>query len=314
VSALSFSSKLKKEVCGNRPFIYAHKHAVLYGMLAGARSFDADSILLYTENRWVSRLFAELLYELVEIKTSVTSTEQILGDDRRLYEVRVDTQEDREAVIRYFDPAAERFAACQPTNHADQEFLRGILCGAFLSCANISDPRKSYHLEFVAHTETAQQSLSALLNKFEMRFRRTVRKGAPILYVKNSEEIEDVLTLLGAGKSALEVMNVKIYKDMRNRVNRVTNCETANIDRTVSAAAQQNAQIRLIDRTIGLDALPENLRQIARMRLENPDMPLSELAAALNPPVSRSGAHYRLKQIAAVAGRLQAENNKPLEG
>ncbi|MCI8441866.1 MAG: DNA-binding protein WhiA [Provencibacterium sp.] len=307
---MSFSSVLKKEICGNRPFIYAHKQAILFGMLLGARSCAPESILLYTENRWVSRLFAELIYELAEIKTSVTSTEQILGDDRRLYEIRVDTAEDRKAVLAYLAPVRQHFFGCMPDNQKNQEFLRGVLCGAFLSCANISDPQKSYHLEFVAHAETAQQGLCTLLDKLDMRFRKTTRKGIPILYVKNSEEIEDVLTLLGAGKSALEVMNVKIYKDMRNRVNRVTNCETANIDRTVLASSQQNAQIRLIERTVGLEALPENLQQIARLRLENPDMPLSELAAALTPPVSRSGAHYRLRQIAGFAEKLQTEERK----
>lgn len=311
---MSFSSMLKKEVCQNRPFIYAHKQPVLFGMLLGARACGQKEILLHTENRWVSRLFAELLYELIEIKTSVTSTEQILGDDRRLYECRVDSTEDRQAVVACMQPVVQRFLECRPDNQKNQEFLRGILCGAFLSCANISDPQKSYHLEFVVHGEGAQKGLQLLLEKFNMRFRLTTRKGIPLLYVKNSEEIEDVLTLLGAGKSALEVMNVKIYKDMRNRVNRVTNCETANIDRMVSAASQQNAQIRLIERTVGLDVLPESLRQIARLRLHNPEMPLSELAAALSPPLSRSGAHYRLKQIADFAKALQDEGQDKKQG
>lgn len=311
---MSFSSGLKKEICSNRPFIYGNKKAVCFGLTLFGRSFDEKSMAIFTENQAVSRLYATLIYELVEIKTSITATEQILGDNRKLYEVTVDTMEDRLQVLRFFAPVYARFSLCVKENPKDLVFLRGVLCGAFLSCANISDPRKSYHLEFVVHNETAMESMERLLQKLGLHFGRARRKGVCLYYIKSSEEIEDVLTMLGAGKSALEVMNVKIYKDMRNKVNRVTNCETANIDRTVFASSAQTAQIRLIEKTIGIQALPENLRQIAALRLENPDLPLSELAQMLTPALSRSGAHYRLRQIGAVAqeitDRLAAEKNK----
>lgn len=304
---MSFSSALKKEICQNRQFLYAHKKAVCFGLLLFGRCFDQDRMALLTENQSVSRLYSELLYELVEIKTSITATEQILGEGRKFYEVTVDGAEDRLEILKFFAPVYRDFQCASPQKPREMDFLRGMLCGAFLSCANIVNPRKSYHLEFLTHNDMAFDSLSELMDKLSLHCRVTERKGVRILYLKSSEEIEDVLTLLGAGKSALEIMNVKIYKDMRNKVNRITNCETANIDRTVSAAASQVAQIRLIERTAGLDSLPQTLQEIALLRLQNPESPLSELAGMLTPPISRSGAHYRFSQISAIAKELEAK-------
>lgn len=308
---MSFSSSLKKEICLNRSFIYSRKEAVCFGLVLFGRSFDEKQMMLSTENRLISRLYSELLYELVHIKTSITATEQILGENRKLFVVRVDSAEDRLEIIKYFAPIYKKLQCCKPETSEGFEFLRGILCGAFLSCANISNPQKSYHLEFVVHNELAHESICALLDKLEMAYKLTNRKSTDIIYVKSSEEIEDVLTMLGAGKSALEVMNVKVYKNMRNKVNRITNCETANIDRTVTASAIQLRQIRLIKETIGIEALPENLREIAAVRLENPDLSLTEIASLLKPPITRSGVHYRFKQLAAIADELpnRAEKN-----
>ena len=302
---MSFSSSLKKDICQNRPFIYPKKRAVCFGMLLFGRNFEEGTICLHTENRQVAKLYSSLIYQLVEIRTSITVTEQITRDERKLFIVTVDSLEDRRAVQQYFAPLYQKFLECDPGQERDLEFLHGVLCGAFLSCANISDPQKSYHLEFVAHHALADQSLGVLLQKLSIRYNHTTRKGARLLYVKSSEAIEDVLTMLGAGNTALEVMNVKIYKDMRNKVNRITNCETANIDKTVTAAAAQIGKIRLIERQVGIESLPPGLREVARLRLQNPDMPLSELAQALHPPLSRSGVNYRLRQLCAMADELQ---------
>lgn len=307
---MSFSLSLKKEICQNRTFIYAHKQSVCFGMLLFSRFFDEQRMVLYTESQPVSRLYSELLYELVEIRTSISATEQILGNNRKLYEITVDAADDRLRILQFFAPVYKRFQTCKAESSREIEFLRGVLCGAFLSCANLSDPKRSYHLDLMLHGELAIESAHDLMEKLELPFRETQRRGLHVLYTKSSEEIEDILTLLGAGKSALEVMNVKIYKDMRNRVNRLTNCETANLDRTISAGTTSAAQIRVIDETVGIDSLPENLQQIARLRLENPDMPLSELAQLLSPPVSRSGAHYRLQQIARFYDQLSSKTER----
>lgn len=301
---MSFASQLKKEICQNRQFIYSHKVSFAFGLVLMARSFDENNMMFCTEHKNLSRLYSELLYELVEIKTSITAAEQIVDDTRKMFIVTVDSLEDRLEILKFFAPHYRDFELCDPEKAVGDRFLRGMLCGAFLSCANISDPHKSYHLEFVAHNSMACDTIKELLTKLGIHFKQTVRKGVQVVYVKSSEAIEDVLTMLGAGKSALEIMNVKIYKDMRNKVNRITNCETANIDKTVMAASAQVAQIRLIQRQMGLEALPGGLREIAQLRLENPHLALSELCALLHPPLSRSGANYRLKQLGAIADEL----------
>lgn len=130
------------------------------------------------------------------------------------------------------------------------------------------------------------------------------RAGGYVVYFKESESIEDCLTLMGATSAALELMGVKMVKDIRNNINRVTNCESANIDKTVAAAAVQSEALRKIERTVGLDALPEELREIAYLRLENPELSLRELGEALDRPLTRSGVNHRLRRILEFAEKL----------
>ena len=131
-----------------------------------------------------------------------------------------------------------------------------------------------------------------------------MRASQCVLYYKDSGHIEDMLTFMGAVNASLQVMEVKVVKDVRNRMNRITNCETANIDKTVAASVNQSNAIRKIDSRIGIDSLPEDLREIARLRLENPEMSLSALARELSRPISRSGVNHRLKRICSIADEL----------
>lgn len=301
---MSYCSRLKSEICQNRQFLLHHRVSLAFGMLLFSRQFDQDAILLQTEHRDVSRLYSTLLYDLVNIKATITSTEQILDERRRLYTVTVDDSDDRLSIIQFFAPHYKRFQCLSTENEKEISYLHGMLCGAFLSAANMSDPQKSYQLEFLCYQSFTRETLAELLCKLSLRYSLTKRRGTEILYLKSSEAIEDVLTMLGASHSALEIMEVKIYKDMRNRVNRIINCETANIDKTVSAAAVQMAAIRKLQKSERFFSLPKELQDMATLRLENPDMSLSELAATLNPPLSRSGANYRLKQLCEEAQKL----------
>lgn len=142
-----------------------------------------------------------------------------------------------------------------------------LLRGCFLTCSSITDPEKEYHLEFVVLNDRLSDDLLTLMNDIGIHAKATKRKGINIIYLKESENIEDLLTLMGAMKSTLELMNVKIYKDVRNKVNRVTNCETANIGKTVVASSNQIKDIEWIAEHEGLDYLPDELRQVAELRL-----------------------------------------------
>ena len=142
------------------------------------------------------------------------------------------------------------------------------------------------------------------LREVELSPKMTNRKGYNIIYFKDSEEIEDCLYIMGAGKSMFDMMNVKIVKEIRNTANRKANCETANIEKTVAAASPQIAAIMKIEREKGLDSLSDPLREMAEIRMENPDSSLTELAEMFDPPISRSGVNHRLSRLVKIAQEL----------
>ena len=169
----------------------------------------------------------------------------------------------------------------------------------------MGDPERDYRAEFVVPARRLCDDLETFLGESLAPPKRTVRRNDYLLYYKESEHIEDLLTYIGAPKSSLELMEVKIVKEVRNKVNRATNCETANIGKTVAAAMGQVRAIQRIEATCGLGALDEELRELARLRLENPELSLRELGAALSSPISRSGVNHRLRRILEFAEELE---------
>ncbi|MGI6264956.1 MAG: DNA-binding protein WhiA, partial [Acutalibacteraceae bacterium] len=165
-------------------------------------------------------------------------------------------------------------------------------------------PQIGYHLEFRVPYYRLSLDWQALLADHGLASRRINRKGHYVLYFKESEQIEDCLTWMGAVGSSLELMNVKLVKNIRNNVNRIANCETANIDKVVAASARQVAAVRRIADTCGIGALPEDLRELAALRLDNPEYSLRELSEELSTPLSRSGINHRLERIMAFAEKL----------
>ena len=140
-----------------------------------------------------------------------------------------------------------------------------------------------------------------LIENYGIIPKQTERKNSQVVYIKESENIEDMLTLMGAVNSSLEIMNIKILKDIRNKINRAVNCDNANIEKTLRASEKQIEDIELIESTIGFGELSEDLREIAELRLENPGYTLKELGQALSKPISRSGANHRLARISKIA-------------
>ena len=182
---------------------------------------------------------------------------------------------------------------------------RAFLRGAFLASGSISDPEKSYHLEFVCTTEKKAGQLVEILKRFGLDGKQILRKRSYVVYLKDGEQIVDALNIMGAHIALMEMENVRIVKGIRNTVNRKLNCEMANITKTVTAANKQVADIQFLSGKIGLNALPENLREIARLRLEYPDATLVELGEMLYPPVGKSGVNHRLRKLGNLAKELQ---------
>lgn len=178
---------------------------------------------------------------------------------------------------------------------------RAFIRGAFLSAGSMSDPNKSYHFEVVCEKEEQALQLKDLMQDFECDAKIVERKGHYVVYLKEGAQIVDMLNVMEAYVSLMNLENVRIIKEMRNSLNRQVNCETANIKKTVSAAVKQIDDIVRIRDTIGFKELPDHLRQMAELRLEYPDTPLKELGTLMDPPVGKSGVNHRLRKLSEIA-------------
>ena len=184
---------------------------------------------------------------------------------------------------------------------------RAFIRGAFMASGSMSDPNKAYHFEIVCRSMAQAQRLQELMAEFETEPKIIERKNHYVVYIKDGSQIVDMLNVMEAYVSLMNLENVRIIKEMRNSVNRQVNCETANINKTVSAAVKQIADIELIRDTLGFDELPEPLREMAQVRLEHREAPLKDLGAYMNPPVGKSGINHRLRKLAAIAEDLRSE-------
>ena len=184
---------------------------------------------------------------------------------------------------------------------------RSFIRGAFLAAGSMSDPEKSYHFEIVCAAEAMAEQVKELLCSFETDAKIVQRKKVYVVYVKEGSQIVDILNIMEAHVSLMELENVRILKEMRNTVNRKVNCETANINKTVSAAVKQVEDITYLRDTIGFEKLSEGLEEIALARLSHPEASLKELGELLSPPVGKSGVNHRLRKLSELAEKVRQE-------
>jgi len=182
-----------------------------------------------------------------------------------------------------------------------------FLRGAFLGGGSISNPEKMYHLEFVTGTEAFAEGLAKILNSFHLNAKTAQRKNHMITYLKEGDKISAFLSLVGAHAAVMEFENIRILKEMRNNVNRAVNCETANLSKTVNAAVRQTENIAYIQKHIGFEKLIPSLREIAELRINNPEASLDELKDQLSEPIGRSGVNHRLRKLNEIAENLKKE-------
>ena len=184
---------------------------------------------------------------------------------------------------------------------------RSYIRGAFLASGSISDPEKGYHFEIVCSEASRAEQLLEMLGSFGVEAKITLRKNSYILYVKEGSQIADILNVMEAHVGLMKFENIRILKEMRNSVNRQVNCETANINKTVSAAVKQIEDITYLRDTVGFDHIPDNLVEAAIARLDNPDATLKELGETLDPPVGKSGINHRLRRLSEMADKARQE-------
>ena len=180
-----------------------------------------------------------------------------------------------------------------------------FLRGAFLAGGSVTDPSKRYHLELATSRHKVSRETEHLLTEQGFSPKEALRNGSSVLYFKQSEAIEDILTFLGAPLAAMGIMEAKIEKEMKNKINRIVNCDNANTSKIVEAAQAQIAAIRRLEERGELEHLPEKLRQTAGLRMDNPEANLSELAALFDPPLTKSALNHRLRKLCELANAEQ---------
>ena len=313
---MSFSSKLKEELSRQ---ISPARHCQIAEMaaiisLCGKIMISEDdryTIKIHTENVAVARKYFTLLKKTFNISTDVSIRRNAYLNKNRTYTVTIREHEDALRVLHAVKLLDENGEVGENLNVVQNVVIQQSCCrrafirGAFLSSGSISDPEKFYHFEIVCATEEKAEQLKNIIATFDLEAKIVKRKRYYVAYIKEGNQIVDILNVMEAPITLMELENIRILKDMRNSVNRQVNCETANINKTVSAAVKQIEDIEYIRDTIGLDDLPNNLREVARERLERPESTLKELGEALDPPVGKSGVNHRLRKLCDLAGRLR---------
>ncbi len=307
---MSFAAETKSALCEIKLKKDCCKKALLLGILRAAYLFCSREIRFTTRSHAAATLAAALLYEVYGITTTMFTEEDSDGAES----VAHDGEGESYRIVLY-DEDARRIAAefpQSPIRHpatvdrpaalpahvfscagCESAYLRGI----FLSAGNITDPQTYYHLDMVLSEDDMAEEFGYFLENMGLAPKHTARKGMPVLYYKDSEIIEDFLNVIGAKKAAFAIMDAKILKDIRNNANRVSNCELANLGKTVDAATAQYEAIRELMEKERFSLLPTELQQTARLRFENPELPLKDLAALHDPPLTKSGLNHRLKKI-----------------
>lgn len=295
---MSFSVDVKNELCSLAASDKESAFCQISAMLNFSRAFSKGNLLIQTENRNITDFLIDYLEDACSPILSLVTSPNQMRKRGIVFSLYADLEQDCQKIKDMFlneDIFSKYNLMKNSTNCV--AFLRG----AFLVCGSMNDPNKEYHLEFVVPQHKWTSLVAELLSVYNIPIKYIKRKGQHVLYTKESECIEDLLTMLGATSASLEIMNIKIRKDIRNKVNRVTNCETANIEKTVAASFKQVEDIKLIQKSAGLDSLDKNLRKVAKLRMDNPEMSLSELVKEMNGEVSKSGLNHRLKKISKIA-------------
>lgn len=312
---MSFSSGVKEETARQ---ISAARHCQIAEIAAiismcGHVMIDSRNfygIKIHTENIVVARKYFTLLKKTFNIG-SETSVRKNMKKDSVSYSVIIRKHQDAVRVLQATKLLGDHGDICEEMSIVKNMVVQQSCCkrafikGAFLVAGSMSDPEKSYHFEIVCASKEKANQLQNIMNSFDVDAKVILRKRSYVVYLKEGSQISEMLNVIEAHQSLMEFENVRILKEMRNSVNRKVNCETANINKTVSAAVKQVEDIRYIKDTIGLEKLSEGLKQIALTRLSYPEATLQELGNLLEPPVGKSGVNHRLRKLGEIAGRLR---------
>lgn len=307
---MSFAAEVKKELTGlavQKNLAQAEIAALI--RMNGSLSLNNHQFVLnvQTENAAIARRIFTLLKEHYGVRSELLVRRKMKLKKNNVYIVRL--KQETQKILLDLDIMDGAMFQSHISNEIKQseKKTRAYLRGAFLASGSVNNPETSrYHLEISSIYEEHNQDICDLLNQFDLNARTLERRNGYITYLKGAEKIADFLTLIGATNSMLKFEDVRIVRDMRNSVNRLVNCETANMNKTIDAASKQIENIHFIEATVGLQSLPEKLQEIAELRIQNPEISLKELGEMIpSGAISKSGINHRIRKINDFADNLR---------
>ena len=298
---MSFATDIKAELCKKETSTCC-RIAECYGILLFGRAFSVQNISVTTENEDVICLLSGLLSRCYGVQPDIS----VGGKSKDFFTATIKDKEKRQEILNSlgyfgFKPGDD---IIKRHNLEEECCKASFIRGAFLSCGTISDPNKSYHAEFPVNDPALATELYLLINEIGLSPRLSARGSKRAVYFTGNESVSDLLTYIGAGAYTLKIADISVYKDMRNRLNRITNCETANISKTVNAAVNQCMAIKKLIDSGEFYKLSAELQKVGQLRLENDQASLTELSELFGGEITKSGLNHRLKRLVTLAENL----------
>lgn len=289
---MSFSSEIKQEL--NKNSDLSNKEYVKYELIgylvSGNIDIEKNKLKFSTESDYNINRFSKLLSNLqIDHKIDVTGKIFTITTNMKNLE-KVINYKEKQVDLKEILPGIK-----------NEEYLKAIIKGTFMGSGSVNNPENKYHLEIVFTNKETLEEICNLLARLGINAKKMITENKYSLYIKEGEEISRFLALLGANKAVMKFEDIRIQKEMRSKVNRLVNCETANLNKTINASIEQIAAIEKLKQNGKFNKLDDNLKEIAKLRIENPNMALGELGKLLKKPVGKSGVNYRLKKIMEIA-------------
>ena len=300
---MSFSSEAKAELCQQRPDKKCCALAESYGVLLYCNTFSAQEIRIITASPEFAARLPRLFHRAFGVKFDRQPADEAPGS-KLIFQITDPDKLRRVLDTLGYDPRQSLVLHVNFALLEDDCCRTAFLRGAFLAGGSVTDPEKRYHLELSTSHIQASREVSALLQEMGFLPRSVMRGGSAVIYFKQSEHIEDLLTTLGAPVAATEIMTAKVDKEIRNGANRAMNCDMANVNKTLDAVAAQQEAIEKLEKSGQMEKLPEKIQETARLRMQNPELPLAQLAALFDPPISKSCLNHRIRKIMEEARKL----------
>ena len=306
---MSFADEVRKELIESIKKDYKNRLYFVYGMLLFSKNHSKKKLEMILENKTLLKIIKEFFKKEIDIKI-------LIDQNNSDYHLALKNTTDYKKLYDYFISKDMDIT----TQRINENFIKAqgkcvnFLSAVFIFYGTISDPKKSYQLEFFLSNDKLNNSFHGFLAKLGFDFKIAKRKKASSsVYTRDSTVIEEILTFMGAPVSAMKIMNVKAEKQIRNRVNRQTNFEAANLEKTATAYAEQRQDIEYILNNTDINKLDNELKKIIDIRSIYPDLSLKDLGEKYNPPISRSAVNYRIQKIRKYADKLRNEKKKKEE-